>query len=205
MGKKNPLIDAYINKAQDFAKPVLKYIREIVHEACPAVEEKMKWSFPHFDYKNEMMCSMASFKEHCTFGFWKASLIKDSKGILKEAGNTAMGQFGRITKVSDLPSRKILIRLVKNAMNLNDEGIKVATKPKSNKKKELKIPGYFMKELKKNKKALKTFEGFSYSQKKEYIEWVTEAKTEETRNKRLATSVEWLSEGKIRNWKYMRK
>lgn len=202
MQKKNPLIDAYINKAQDFAKPVLKYIRAVVHEACPGVEEKMKWSFPHFDYKNQMMCSMASFKEHCTLGFWKASLLKDLKG---KSEDTAMGQFGRITKVSDLPSKKVLTRLVKNAMKLNDKGIKVAARSKSNKIKELKIPDYFMKAVKKNKKALITFEGFSYSQKKEYVEWVTEAKTEKTRNKRLATSVEWMSEGKIHNWKYFNK
>jgi len=202
MGKKNPEVDAYINNAQNFAKPVLKYIRGVVHEACPTVEEKMKWSFPHFDYKNQMMMSMAAFKEHCTLGFWKASLLKDLKSKPKE---TAMGQFGRITKVSDLPSKKVLTKFIKEAMKLNDEGIKVTAKPLSKKKKELKIPDYFIKALKKNKKALKTFEGFSYSNKKEYVEWITAAKTEETRNKRLATAVEWISEGKIHNWKYLRK
>ena len=199
MGKKNPQVNAYINKAQDFAKPVLNHLRSVIHETCPDVEEKMKWSFPHFDYKNQMMSSMAGFKEHCTFGFWKASLIKDLKG---KSEKNAMGQFGRITKVSDLPSKKVLTQLIKQAMKLNDEGIKIAAKPKTKEKKELIVPDYFLKAVKKNKKALKTFEEFSYSQKKEYVEWVTEAKTDETRNKRLATSVEWMSEGKIRNWKY---
>ena len=104
--------------------------------------------------------------------------------------------------MSDLPSKKVLTQLIKQAMKLNDEGIKIAAKPKTKEKKELIVPDYFLKAVKKNKKALKTFEEFSYSQKKEYVEWVTEAKTDETRNKRLATSVEWMSEGKIRNWKY---
>ena len=88
MGKKNPQVNAYINKAQDFAKPVLNHLRSVIHETCPDVEEKMKWSFPHFDYKNQMMSSMAGFKEHCTFGFWKASLIKDLKG---KSEKNAMG------------------------------------------------------------------------------------------------------------------
>jgi uncharacterized protein YdeI (YjbR/CyaY-like superfamily) len=202
MGKKDPRVDVYINKAREFAKPVLEHIRDVVHETCPDVEEKIKWSFPHFDYKNQMMCSMASFKEHCTFGFWKASLLKDLKG---KSGQTAMGQFGRITKVSDLPSKKVLKSLIKDAMKLNDSEIKISAKSKSSKKKELTVPGYFMKAIKKNKKALKTFEDFSYSQKKEYVEWVTEAKTEPTRKKRIATAIEWMSEGKIHNWKYLKK
>ena len=202
MGKKDPHVDVYINKAREFAKPVLEHIRDFVHETCPDVEEKIKWSFPHFDYKNQMMCSMASFKEHCTFGFWKASLLKDLKG---KSGQTAMGQFGRITKVSDLPSKKVLKSLIKDAMKLNDSEIKISAKSKSSKKKELTVPGYFMKAIKKNKKALKTFENFSYSQKKEYVEWVTEAKTEPTRKKRIATAIEWMSEGKIHNWKYLKK
>lgn len=202
MGKKDPRVDAYMNKARKFAKPVLKYIRDVVHETCPTVEERIKWSFPHFYYKNEMMMSMAAFKEHCTLGFWKASLIKDLKIKSEE---TAMGQFGRITKVSDLPSKKVLTKLIKEAMKLNNEGIKVSSKPAGKRKKELKIPDYFTNALKKNKKALKTFTDFSNSHKKEYVEWVTEAKTEATRNKRLATAVEWMSEGKIHNWKYLRK
>ena len=202
MGKKDPRVDVYINKAREFAKPVLEHIRDFVHETCPDVEEKIKWSFPHFDYKNQMMCSMASFKEHCTFGFWKASLLKDLKG---KSGQTAMGQFGRMTKVSDLPSKKVLKSLIKDAMKLNDSEIKISAKSKSSEKKELTVPGYFMKAIKKNKKALKTFENFSYSLKKEYVEWVTEAKTEPTRKKRITTAIEWMSEGKIHNWKYLKK
>lgn len=203
MGKKNAKIDAYIAKSQEFAKPILTHIRELVHKACPEVEEKMKWSFPHFDYKGAMMCSMASFKNHCTFGFWKASIMKDKHGILSNGSEAAMGQFGRIAALSDLPDDKILIEYIKEAMQLNDEGITIPSKPK-NEKKELDIPAYFLEAIRRNKKALQTFENFSYSHRKEYVDWVTEAKTEGTRQKRLSTTIEWLAEGKPQNWKYMK-
>ena len=202
MGKKDPRVDAYIAKAGDFAKPVLKHFRELIHKTCPDVQETWKWSFPHFDYKNGPMAHMASFKQHCAIGFWKASLMKEA-GKLMAAAKTeeAMGHLGRITSLKDLPKDKVIIGYIKDAMRLNDEGIKVST-AKPGAKKELKIPDYFMKALSKNKKALKTFEEFNYTNKKEYVSWVTEAKTEETRLSRLATAVEWMSEGKIRNWKY---
>ncbi|HEV2961958.1 MAG TPA: YdeI/OmpD-associated family protein, partial [Candidatus Angelobacter sp.] len=146
--------------------------------------------------------SMASFKEHCAFGFWKGSLIIDGK---ENKSVDAMGQFGRITSRQDLPAKRVLLGYIKKAMQLNDEGVKAParSKPKTGNK-ELKVPEYFLASLKKNKKALAAFEGFPYSKKKEYVEWVTEAKAEETRERRLATSVEWLAEGKSRNWKYER-
>ena len=204
MAKKEKAIDTYIAKSADFAKPILTHIRELVHKACPDVEEKMKWSFPHFDYKGEMMCSMAAFKQHAAFGFWKASLMKDKVLVENAKSETAMGHLGRLTSVKDLPSDKKILAWVKEAMALNDKGIKVA-KPKPAEKKELVIPNYFTAALKKNKKALETFEGFPYSKKKDYVEWLTEAKTEETRNKRMATALEWLAEGKARHWKYAMK
>lgn len=202
MGKKDPLIDAYIKKSQEFARPILNHIRELVHEGCPEVEETMKWSFPHFNYKG-ILCSMASFKSHCAFGFWKGSLLKNLPDSAEKTGDTSMGQFGRITSKSDLPSDKILLNLIREAKKLNDEGISRA-KPKSQGKNELEVPGYFLDALKKNKKALGTFEKFSYTHKKDYVDWITEAKTETTRNERLNTAVEWMAEGKIRNWKYLR-
>ena len=204
MRKKSDKIDAYIAKSQEFAKPILIHIRELVHQACPEVEEKMKWSFPHFDYKGAMMCSMASFKSHCASGFWKASIMKDRYGMMSQGGESAMGQFGKIAAMSDLPKDKILIEYIKEAMRLNDEGITVPTKPKMEKK-ELDIPAYFLEAVSKNKKALQTFENFSYTNRKEYVEWVAEAKSEESREKRLRTTVEWLEQGKPRNWKYMKK
>lgn len=201
MGKRDKKVDEYIAKSQDFAKPILNHIRELVHKACPDVEETMKWSFPHFDYKG-MMCDMAAFKQHCTFGFWKASIMKDPDKILAVADKHSMGHFNRLTSLKDLPKDKVLVAYIREAMRLNDEGVKVEKKTVSKEKKELAIPDYLTVALKKNKAAKTTFENFSPSKKKDYVEWLTEAKTEDTRNKRLATAIEWMSEGKSRNWKY---
>ena len=205
MGKKEKVIDAYIAKAADFAKLVLNHIRELVHKTCPEVEEKMKWSFPHFDYKGEMMCSMAAFKQHAVFGFWKASLMKDPVLAETAKSEVAMGHLGRLTSIKDLPADKKMTAWIKEAMALNDKGIKLAAKPKTTDKKEMVVPDYFIKALSKNKKAKQTFESFAYSHKKEYLQWIAEAKTEETRNKRIAAAIEMMSEGKSRNWKYAKK
>jgi uncharacterized protein YdeI (YjbR/CyaY-like superfamily) len=205
MGQKNKAIDTYIAKSADFAKPILNHLRELVHAACPDVEEKTKWGMPHFDYKGEMMCSMAAFKGHAVLGFWKAALMKDP--VLKETAQSevAMGHLGRITSLKDLPADKKITGWIKEAMQLNDKGIKLPAKTKSTEKKELIAPDYFIKAIAKNKKAAATFDGFSYSHKKEYIEWITEAKTEETRNKGMTQAIEMMAEGKSRNWKYAAK
>jgi uncharacterized protein YdeI (YjbR/CyaY-like superfamily) len=200
MGKKIEKIDGYIERSADFAKPILNHLRELVHEACPDVEEKWKWSFPNFDHKGPF-CSMAAFKQHCAFGFWKASLMKDPHKILG-ASSEAMGQMGRITKLEDLPPDDVLIAYIKEAKELNDKGIKLPARPKSTEKKELVIPDYLTTALEQNAKAQETFENFRYSHKKEYVEWLTEAKTEDTRDKRLAKAIEQMSEGKSRHWKY---
>lgn len=205
MPTKDRRIDAYIDTAQPFAKPILKHLRRLVHSACPETEETMKWSFPHFDYKGEMMCSMAAFKQHCAFGFWKASLMKDKKLTAHAESESAMGHFGRITSLGDLPTDATIISYIKEAAALNASGIKIKKAPASKEKKELIVPEYFFSALKRNKKAFQTFERFSYSQRKEYVQWVVDAKTEETREHRLATAVEWMSEGKVRNWKYIKK
>jgi uncharacterized protein YdeI (YjbR/CyaY-like superfamily) len=203
MATKNNRVDAYIAKSAAFAKPILTHLRELVHKAVPDVKETMKWNFPHFDYCG-IMCSMASFKEHCAFGFWKASLMSDPKKILGRADKEAMGHFGRITSLKDLPSDKVLLSYIKEAAKLNRDGVKLSPRRKPATK-ELKVPEYFMSRLKKNKKASATFEGFSPSNKRDYLEWVTEAKTEDTREKRLSTAIQWMSEGKKRNWKYIKK
>jgi uncharacterized protein YdeI (YjbR/CyaY-like superfamily) len=197
MKTKDPRIDAYIAKSADFAKPILNHLRTVVHVACPEVEETLKWNFPHF-MRQGLLCGMAAFKGHCTFGFWKGALIFPQD----KTGDEAMGQFGRITSLSDLPSEKILIGYIKQAVSLNEAGIKVPARTKPKEKKELVVPDYFMAALKKNKQALKSFENFSYSHKKEYVEWITEAKREETRTKRMETALEWLAKGKARHWKY---
>jgi uncharacterized protein YdeI (YjbR/CyaY-like superfamily) len=201
MPKKNPAIDAYIAKAAPFARPILKHLRKMVHTGCPEVEEKIKWSSPHFDYKGSL-AGMAAFKEHCAFGFWKGALLFDSETAQRE---DAMGHFGRITKLSDLPNEKTLVGYVRKAAELNEAGIKLPRKPKPQGPRTLEVPDDLTAALRKNAKARKTFENFSYSQRKEYVEWITEAKREETRRQRLTTTVEWLAQGKGRNWKYERK
>ena len=199
MGSKDPRVDAYIAKSADFAKPILQHLRKIVHAACPKVEETVRWQHPNFDYKG-VMCGMAAFKRHCVFGFWKEALILDGDRV---AEKTAMGSFGCLTWLADLPGEKTLIRYVKKAAALNEAGIKVPGRTKPKKRKPLEVPDYFAAALKKNAKARKAFEDFPPSQRREYLEWITEAKREETRNERLATAIKWLAEGKRRNWKYM--
>ncbi len=196
----DPRVDAYIAKAAPFARPILAHIRTIVHEACPQVEETLKWRMPSFMYHG-ILCSMAAFKEHCVFGFWKGTLIVTDRGKSLEA----MGSFGRIKSIEDLPPHKVLTGYIKQAMKLNEEGVKAPAKHKGGAKKSLRVSNYLSAALKKNKRALATFEAFSLSHKREYIEWIAEAKTDETRERRMKTAIEWMAEGKPRNWKYMKK
>jgi uncharacterized protein YdeI (YjbR/CyaY-like superfamily) len=203
MGKKNPRIDEYIAKAADFAKPVLIHLRELVHKACPEVEENIKWSMPSFEYKG-LLCGFASFKQHCTFGFWKAALMNDSNMLLGKESKTAMGNLGRITSMKDLPSDKIITGWIKEAMKLNEAGVIIPKDKTKHEKKPLQVPNYFSDAVKKNKKAWAVFEKFSTSHKRDYVEWITDAKTDETRKNRLKQAVEWMAEGKPRNWKYMK-
>lgn len=199
MGTKDKRIDAYIAKSGDFAKPILKQLRAVVHEACPVAEEGIKWSCPHFLYTGKILCSMAAFKQHCAFHIWHGGQVVAAKD---NRSDEAMGQFGRITSVEDLPPKQTVIGYLNKAMELIDAGTK-RSRPKPNgENKELVVPDYFTAALKKNKKARGTFEAFSDSKKKEYVEWVTEAKTEETRQRRLQQAIEWMGEGKSRNWKY---
>ncbi len=196
-------VDAYIARSAPFAQPILEHLRELVHKACPEIDETIKWSFPHFDYKG-IVCSMAAFKQHCSFGFWKAAIMEDPKGILTIVGRTSMGHFDKITSLEDLPSDKIMIDYIRQAVKLNEGDVKLPPK-KSVKAKAVNVPDYLAKALKKNKKAHAAFEAFSNSHRNEYVQWITEAKTEPTRIKRMEQAVAWLSEGKSRNWKYERK
>ena len=217
MGTKDPRIDAYINKSADYAKPILKKLRAIVHKGCPApgVTETIKWGMPAFEYKGPF-CGMAAFKKHCVFGFWKSSILfapgndgKKSSAINKAGEKLNWGAHGRdpvpacITSVKELPSDATMLAIIKRAAKLNDDGVKVPKK--KTKKKPLPMPKDFAAALKKTKKAAATFEAFSPSHKREYIEWIVEAKTDETRQRRMATAVEWIAQGKGRNWKYERK
>jgi hypothetical protein len=186
-------VDSYIAKAPPFAQPILEHLREIVHEGCPDVEETLKWNFPHFMYKG-MLCSMAAFKQHCAFGFWKGALLEHAPS----RGLEAMGQFGRLTTVADLPPRKALIELVAQAAKLNDQGVKTpkVRKPELPRRPAPKAPSAFLAALRKKKKALATYEALSPSHKREYLEWIDEAKSDDTRRRRIDSAIERMSQGK---------
>jgi uncharacterized protein YdeI (YjbR/CyaY-like superfamily) len=203
MGANDHRIDTYISNANDFAKPVLNQLRKLIHQACPDVSETIKWGFPHFEYKG-MLCYMAAFKQHCTFGFWKGTLMKDKQNVMTNLGESAMGHFGKIKNVNDLPANKILLAYLKEAVQLNEDGIKLPPK-KISKIKMVQAPSDLKKALAKNKAAAETYESFSNSNKKDYVDWLEEAKTDSTRTKRLEQAVLWMAEGKVRNWKYIKK
>jgi uncharacterized protein YdeI (YjbR/CyaY-like superfamily) len=197
MPNRIPQVDSHIDKAADFAKPILIHIREQVHAACPEVEESLKWGMPAFIYEGQILCGMAAFKQHCSLWFWHSEM-KGADGAKKVDGS--MGQMGRITSLKDFPKAAEFKRLVKQAKKLIDEGVKsVRTKTQ---KPPVKVPADLATALKKNAKAKLTFDGFSPSYRREYVEWITEAKRPETRAKRLATTLEWLTGGKARHWKY---
>ncbi len=205
MNTRDARIDEYIAKSATFAQPILIHLRGLIHKSCPDATETMKWSFPHFECGGDILCSMASFKKHCSFGFWKASLLSDHDNLLQTIGKTAMGSLGQISDLSDLPSDAILGEYIMEAAKLNREGIKVAGKPKKQPEKETIVAEDIIEALSANPAALKTFDNFSPSNKKEYVEWITGAKTESTRQSRLDTAIEWMAEGKIRHWKYAAK
>lgn len=193
----DPRIDAYIARQADFARPILEHLRSAVHAACPEAEETMKWSMPHFLYKGQMLAGMAAFKAHATFGFWRGKEVLGETGAERDA----MGQFGRLTSVDDLPSDDTLQALIRKAMALADSGARPA-RPKAAPKPEPETPPELAAALSANPAAKAAFEAFPPSGRREYVEWVVEAKRPETRAKRIAQAVEWMAEGKRRHWKY---
>ncbi len=197
----NPAFDTYIAQAPAFAQPILSHLRDLVHRAVPDAEEIIKWRAPHFDCKGPL-CNMAAFKQHCAFGFWKAKLMEDPQGLLGENAGTAMGQFGRITSLADLPPDEVIIAYLHQAATLNEAGLKVAKKPVD--RTNLVVPQELLDALAQHPAAMAVFEAFSYTHKKDYAEWISEAKTEATKQKRIETAIEQLAEGKTRHWKYQK-
>jgi hypothetical protein len=195
MGTRDPRIDAYIEKSAEFARPILTRMRELVHESCPDVIETLKWRNPSFEYGG-LLGGMAAFKQHCAFGFWKHELVvgDDAKAA------DALGSLGRLTKLSDLPTKARFAGYVKKAMRLNEEGVKVV-RPKT----PVKMHPQLAAALAKSAKARKTYQAFPPGQKREYLDWVAEAKSDDTRERRVAQAVEWMAAGKRRNWKYERR
>lgn len=203
MPKRDSRVDAYIAKSADFAKPILTHFRAVVDEACPDATETIKWSTPAWDYAGSMLCSMAAFKQHCSLGFWKANLLTLNG---KPLGIGAGGQLSHIATVKDLPSRSTLVSLVKQAAKLNADGVKgsVMSGRRRTARAAPPVPADLKRGLARNRRARDVFEAFPPSHQREYVEWIVGAKREETRAQRVATTLEWLSEGRPRNWKYMK-
>jgi len=201
MGKRDPRVDAYIAASAEFARPILRHLRAVVHEACPAAEETLKWQMPHFMHDG-ILCRMAAFKHHCAFGFWKQSVMMAG---LDDRSAEAMGHFGRLTSLKDLPPRRLLKALICRAMALNAARATLPTRPKRRRRAPPRVPGYLRDALRGKRAALATFKGLSPSGQREYIEWLEEAKRAHTQRRRLATALAWLSQGKPRNWRYVRR
>ncbi len=200
MGSHDPRVDSYITKSAAFAQPILEHLRALVHASCPEVEEDIKWSMPFFIYRGSPMCQMAAFKQHCAFGFWRH---KDVVGDKEESDDEGMGQFGKIATLKDLPPKKDFSALIKKAMAVIETGAR-PKRPKSTPKTQPSMPDDLAALLAQKRHAIarKTYDGFPPSAQREYVDWITEARTEATRQKRIATTLEWLAEGKRRNWKY---
>lgn len=195
MGTRDPRVDAYLAKAAPFARPILEHLRALLHATCPDLVEEIKWGMPHFAYKG-MFAGMAAFKQHCTFGFWKHDLIVGQNAKYRDA----MGSFGCLRALTDLPSDKTLTGYIRLAMRLNEEGVKVERK--KHPKAPVVVPKELRAALRKHEQAQKVFAAMSPSHQREYAEWIAEAKREETRARRVATTIAWLAQGRNRNWKY---
>lgn len=194
---RDPRIDAYIERAAPFARPILAHARALVHQACPQIEETIKWGMPTFVHAGGILCGMAAFKQHASFGFWKHALV-----VGEGEPRDGMGSYGKMLSLDDFPAKKIVLAHIRKAMKLNEDGVKMPAARKAASKLPPEMPEDLVAALNKDKAAKATFDAFPPSCRREYIEWIVEAKREETRAKRLAQTVEWLAEGKRRNWKY---
>ncbi|MBW8889546.1 MAG: YdeI/OmpD-associated family protein [Fibrobacteres bacterium] len=203
MPKRDPRIDDKIASAPAFARPILTHIRALAHKGCPETEETVKWGMPFFTYAGSPLMHMAAFKAHVVLGFWLGRLIVEEKAF-----ETAMGQFGRITSLQDLPADKVILACIKKAMALTDQGAKNpgrSAEDRAKPKPPAKLPAFLQAAFRGDAKAAAGFKGLPPGKQREYIEWLAEAKTEATREKRLAQALEWMAEGKGRNWKYEKK
>jgi uncharacterized protein YdeI (YjbR/CyaY-like superfamily) len=195
-------IDDFIDNAEEFAQPILIYMREIIHEACPHVAESIKWGMPSFDYKGPLIV-MGSFKKHMAINFWKAQLMADPEKVFVKSGES-MGTFGKVSLINQLPSREVLLAYIFEAIDLNERGIKITKVKKEETVKELPIPEDFLNTLNSNPAAMSNFQQMSPSHRKEYINWIIEAKREATRVSRIEKAILQLLEKKSKDWKYIK-
>ncbi|RKR05689.1 uncharacterized protein YdeI (YjbR/CyaY-like superfamily) [Flavobacterium sp. 90] len=204
MAQLNSKVDEYIAKSEDFAKAILEYLRQIIHETCPDAVEDIKWGTPHYSYKGDHLCMIAGFKNHCSFSLYKAEFLKDKEIAESVKAGKKFGYMDKLKSVSELPSKEVLVSLLKEAMTINENGIK-KEKPVSDKPKVIETPEYLTEALKANTKAKEVWESKSDSYRKDYLVWIIDAKTDATRQKRIEQSLEWIAEGKGRFWQYAKK
>jgi hypothetical protein len=205
MATKDPRVDAYIAKLPDFSSEICKRLRAIVHEASPEIEEDIKWGHIAFMHKG-IVCGLAAFKQHVVFHFWKSALLTGSHSR-RATDDTTLARLETIRGVDDLPPRATIAGFVRAAVKLNDGAVRSPRPAMGGKKTKapLRTPPSLARALARNAKAKATYDGFSPSHKREYVEWITEAKTEETRDRRIEQALGWMAEGKPRNWRYMKK
>ena len=199
----DPRIDSYIDNATDFATPILERIRQSIHKACPEVTETIKWGSPAFEYKG-ILAVVSAMKSYVMFNLWKGELIPELKALYDQRPDAPFGPLGRLVSMDDLPPDDTLIKWIKAAADLNQRGVKLPQRTRDVKREEVVTPDDLIAGLEQNEAARQQYESFSDSKRREYVEWITEAKTDSTRHKRLLQAVEWIAEGKSRNWKYQK-
>lgn len=200
MAKKITSIEAYIEKSEAFAQPILAYLRQCVHDVHSDFGEEIKWNFPCFIYNGSILAHIASFKTHVAFGFWLSKEMSDKHGIFVAGEKAGMGNFGKIRSIEELPNKAILHEYIREAIALADAGKKLSVTPR---KSSIAENIEFLNQLKSSTTARENFDHFTLSQKGEYHEWINDAKSDATREKRIIQSLEWIAERKPRNWKYM--
>jgi uncharacterized protein YdeI (YjbR/CyaY-like superfamily) len=204
MAKFDSKVDKYVAESMDFAKPIMEHWRQLVHDTCPEVVEAIKWSLPHFDYRGDFMCVMAAYKSHCSFTFLKSGMMTDVRLQENKSLKPIQRFLGKITRLEDLPPDEEFIGFLKEAMQLNEQGMKFSRPKKEGPSPSLEVPDYFQEQLDANPAAKAVFESKSPNFRKEYLVWITDAKTDATREKRMDQAIEWIAEGKGRNWKYQK-
>lgn len=201
----DPRVDAYVAVAPDFARPILAHLRDLVHQAVPDAVETMKWSRPHFEHHG-LLAAMWAFRAHVAFALWRAAEVGASAAGADAVGADGMGQFGRIRRLEDLPPDERLVEWLRAAARLNEAGPRRrAAASKATARSMPNVPGDLRAALASSAAARATFEGFPPSHRREYLEWIVGAKRPETRARRVAQAVEWMAEGRGRNWKYERR
>ena len=193
---RDPRIDAYIERAAPFAQPILQHVRVLVHEACPAVEETIKWGMPTFVHAGAILCGMAAFRQHASFGFWKHALV-----VGEGEPRDGMGSYAKLVSLDDLPPKRTLLAHLRKAVALNEAGVKSPAR-KSAPKPPPETTPELAAALAQSPAAKAAFDAFPPGCRREYIEWITGAKRPETRARRVSEAVAWMAEGKRRNWKY---